>query len=457
MSRILPRDLTHKILSFLSLTKFGDTNINLWQIRFWHRYGERLNDILPLTENASEVKRLYYLRAASEHSEVSSDSTNYWSTGFICYHAARSHDWNLVANLSDVALPGYYFIKILITAINDDQVDIVSKILIDDSFIRMPTIEVKIRSVKMAETLVRLILSDDSHSESRVFKIFLAYAINYLNYIQYVELLTPYLEQDVRFYNIVFTAILQAGAYNQVQSDHWELIMKKLDYVHKYHVNMDPYAIYAEYCRLYKNWILDVANNTAYDYLIISFFATHSMGERLRQYCVEVDSVMFRRMQHNYQCIPNAQELATETLHLMEQYVEDNDVLRNYIIAIKIITNTVTISDLKDCALLTYPSVSGDIICTLLDNKQYELVSCIDKHLSVKIKLYYYDFTDLDALFCVLRCNNILTFLSHWTAFLTVPLLKHLAHDYPSKIKRLIIDAQAENHYPHMVDKIVDV
>ena len=124
MSYLLPSDCTQFILSYLSLQYFSEliSEDELWKARFQYRYGERLN---------GNYKRLYLLRAATEHHEVCAGTIDLYNGDLylyyeiMCYHAARGGNWACLSSYLNNKVPNEYYSTILTLAMNADQLDIV--------------------------------------------------------------------------------------------------------------------------------------------------------------------------------------------------------------------------------------------------------------------------------------------------------------------------------------------
>ena len=118
MSRRLPPDLQHLILSYLPLEQFDRCNFapNFWVRRYLNRYHEQI-----------DTKVTYLVRAASEHYEVCMDTLTYLDPNIICYYLAKSKNWILAEQILDIPYlrKNKYDAEIFVLACKDNAVSYV--------------------------------------------------------------------------------------------------------------------------------------------------------------------------------------------------------------------------------------------------------------------------------------------------------------------------------------------
>ena len=156
----------------------------------------------------------------------------------------------------------------------------------------------------------------------------------------------------------------------------------------------------------------------------IKWFATNALQDEVILSARHIVPNDIAKMRNCYRVIPNAYDRATATMEILQRYVSVNSNLLDFITCTKVLTNTLTLSEID---LLHRFTDFDDIIPILLDNKQYDLILAYDNCVRSPITIADYEFTYIEAILCVCKCKNIVIEIPIWVHMVTLPLLARLA------------------------------
>ena len=414
MSRRLPPDLQHLILSYVPISQFAEFaqhKTNFWQRRLFTRYHQP-----PLVD--TNIKKYYLLHALTEHSELYTDTTKLYNNihyKTLCYyHAARAGNWGLVTH---IAQKHFLLNSILELAIDANQLDVIRNIIAVQNDANIS------RGCCFSSEVTNLLFNQMLLLKESCWGLTLkAQLIAHLTLNDFKKLVNAY-----ELYYFMESTI--ASIEHKPDSD-------KLDYL------ATVCSTAANYISLiYNKPLFNLSTNGIYLYHVIQTFADKTLiniADELDNPIFSSQGVTifdFNRMRLLFSCLPNNMERATATIEILQHHLQQNPGLHSYIAVIKLLMQTLTVADVPH-----FDHVEANIIKILLQQQRYELIGQIDSG-GKKFKLRRYIFTDVAALMCILNCKNISIAKScSWIQIFSFPLLRQIIKDHPEKSKILITD-----------------
>ena len=402
MSRRIPSELTHLILSLISLDYLVDNNIckhfsQFWSARYQIRYGQDLQDTRFSELPANE---LYLLKAGYEYHEVatnfhqfSANQLPYENRYFMSierklYAAIKSENWACVNKIIP-NLPSDVSAVITKAAIESDQISVVQKLM---PRVRTIPRNVIIKSDAMGIFLVESYVNDHGQMPPyrAIFQFCSAQTCTYL-----FELLSKISFKGLwctlpMFYTQDKDKVAYALSLEECYLDRPNYLLNQIG-----------------------KYVIDLTDDSRIDYISrhMLFTVCPNITTQLLQYpgfvqtlnsIVDVDdtfNIVYDKNLVEIICSMTPHERIRAMIQVCDQYKDESPILYNFYLLFKTVIGTLDIDDIKQFTYEYMARVCYDICVRL---RKFDLIILIHNNCQYKFDISQYAIYDEEfALFCL--------------------------------------------------------